>query len=49
MNAVQQRTPKVDAGDGGIFKGKAGQGLVHLVVIIRDVVVRKINRLELAW
>jgi hypothetical protein len=49
MDAAQQRTPKVDAGDGGISKGKVGQGLVHLVVLIRDVVVRKINRLKLAW
>ena len=49
MNAAQQRTPKADAGDGGICKGKAGQGLVHLVVLVRNLIVRKINRLKLAW
>jgi hypothetical protein len=48
MNVAQQRTPKVDAGDGGIRKEKVGQGLIHLVVLIRDFVVRKINRLKLA-
>jgi hypothetical protein len=49
MNAAQQRTPKVDVGDGGICKGNAGQGLVHLVVLVRNPIVRKINRLKLAW
>jgi hypothetical protein len=49
MNAAQQRTSKVDAGDGGIRQGKAGQALVHLVVLVRNLIVRKINRLKLAW
>ena len=49
MNAAQQRTPKVDVGDGEICKGNAGQGLVHLVVLVRNPIVRKINRLKLAW
>jgi hypothetical protein len=49
MIAAKQRTPKVDAGDGGIGKGKAGQALVHLVVLVKNRIVRKIKRLKLAW
>ena len=48
LNPVQ-RTPKFDADDAGMGKGKVCQELINLLIVIRDVVVPKINHFKLAW